>query len=423
MAHENKLLKDTEEKLLVELKNTHSSIQALHDEERFSIQAEGAVKVEEENASLRRSLTQREEELEAANEHMQNLKVSHDALTVSYEQISAELGTAIAKHDVELQRVNDKLNVALAAEPRVDTALVACQEAANARIASELAKMEEQTKDAVTCAEEETRALVRCEMEAKLEAKLEATEKRNASTERKLNDELERARRERDDAQALARKYAARARVADDFVAATVAPTVTTESSAAESVDADSRDTDDEAALNYKNHLYTLDMHKKAVHDDPHSTRKMMRTAAVVRECRDVRNAMVSGKTVPSCCQATADRDTGLICCSQRSLTNESVSMNTKAYPMIGAPFAEDDMGGRKLVNIVHTGEQQDHTDSEMTATQQNRMNALIIASKDDITKSLAFNSLVHKLNAGVISEIRVDATGKSMAYTATTGD
>jgi hypothetical protein len=433
MAAENKALKEQEVSLRTELKNTPSATQTLHDAEMFRIQAEGAVKMEEENEGLRRSLDRRVKELHAAKETMKSLSIEHDALRTSYDQVSASLGEAFANHSVEVEALKKEVQATGARAPREDTAaLAACQQAADSRLAAELAAMEQSSKKAtelaVKAAAKGAAKASRSEMRVEMEAKLEATEKRNAVAEKKLYSQLERAFEDRDAAVSLAEKHETRARLAEEFVASTTLSTNAPDAEpAAVTAAALAVDEDNQCALSRYDQLRaTHAMHARALAQDPHSVRKQMRTAAVARQCREMGDAMILGKTVTKR-HATADVDTGLGCCSQRSAIKGGGDMKTKAYATCAVPYVSEDMGGEHIMQTVHSG----NLESDLTSTsgksgaasnsakQQMRISALIGATKQDLTKSLQFHTLVHQLNAGTIQVVRVDATGNSTACAA----
>jgi hypothetical protein len=424
MAAENKALKDLEFKLRTELKNTPSATQALHDAERFKIQAEGAVKMEEENEGLRRSLGAREAELVAAKETMQGLSIEHDALKTSYDQVSANLGEAIAKHTAEVEALQAQMQASGATEPRIDTtALAACQQAADSRLAAELAAMEQSSRKAIDLAVEAATESASAAMRTEMEAKLEATEKRNAVAEKKLYQQLERANEERDAAQKLAEKHETRARLAEEFVAATTSA-VAPESARVQAPAAEMAETatllavseDNKSALSeYEELRATLEIHSRELENDPHSVRKQMRTAAIARKCREMGEAMILGQTTPKR-YATGDIDTGIGCCSQRSAVKGEGDMKTKAYATCAVPYVADDMGGAQTMSTIHSGATTEAVGETMPAHQQQRISVLIGATKQDLTKALQYGTLVHKLNAGMIKMVQVDATGNATA-------
>eukprot|EP00966_Prymnesium_polylepis_P012119 278340-Prymnesium_polylepis.1 len=113
-------------------------------------------------------------------------------------------------------------------------------------------------------------------------------------------------------------------------------------------------------------------------------------------------NAMVFGQTAPPIRYASADRDTGLGCCSPSSITKEV--MKTKVYPTSGAPFLQEDLGGLQST-MVYVDSQASDAATKSDA-QTGRVNALIAATQEDLSKSLKYHTLVHKLNAGVISNV-----------------
>jgi predicted nucleic acid-binding protein len=430
MAVENKALKELEVRLRTELKNTPSATQALHDAERFRMQAEGAVQMEEQNESLRRSLNTREAEMVAAKDTMNSLSIEHQALKSSYDQVSACLGEAIAKHTADVETLQAQMQAAGTPETRVDTAaLAACQQAADSRLAAELAAMEQISKNAMHLAVEVATESANTAMRTKMEAKLEATEKRNAIAEKKLYQQLERANEERDVAHQLAEKHETRARLAEEFVVATASAATAREGApvldaAAATPVMDAVETTTEQAVSEDNQIALseyetlrahLEAHSLALEDDPHSVRKQMRTAAIARRCREMGNAMILGHTAPKR-YATADIDTGIGCCSQRSAVKGDADMNTKAYATCAIPYIAEDMGGAEIMTAVHTG---GHTQTSTASTQshqQRRIEGLIGATKQDLTKALQFQTLVHKLNAGTIQMVKVDATGNSTA-------
>lgn len=393
MAKENTFLKEKAAKLTRGLMNATTDTQAVHDADKFHIQAEGALEIDAENENLRVSLTRREEDLVAAKEHARSLSVSYHALQASYDQLSAELGVALANTEIEKSRKGDS------------TALATFQKAADARLAAELENLEKASKHAMECAvstcAQETRALVLAEMEAKLEA----TEKRNALAEKKLYSQLEKAHKERDDAHALATRNETPARLSEDFVTATAA--LPSSQTATEPIEKS------EAVIRYEALLNSHRVHNKSSKADPHCVRKQMRTAAIARECREMSNAIILGQAAASSRRyATADRDTSLGCCSQSPLSKTGGSMQTKAYPTSTIPFVEDDAGG--LASMVYTGAHNSDS-SEAPLTQQNRVDALILATKEDLTRSLKYQTHVHNINAGImVGEIHKDSTGNS---------
>jgi hypothetical protein len=412
MATENRALKELEVRLKTELKNTPSATQALHNAERFRIQAEGAVQMEQHNESLRRSLEAHEAELVTAKETMHSQRIEHEALKSSYDQVSASLGEAIAKHTAVVEALQAQLQAAGTPEPCGDTtALAACQQAA------ELAAMEHRSKKAMQLAVESSTEAANAATRTDMEAKLEATEKRNAVAEKKLYQQLERANQERDAAHQLAEKHETRARLAEEFVAATTS-TAVAPTGAAQAVS----EYNQIALSEFETLRAHLEAHSRALEDDPHSVRLQMRTAAIARKCREMGNAMILGQTAPKR-YATSDIDTGIGCCSQRSAVKGDADMNTKAYATCAIPYIAEDMGGAEIMTAVHAGGHGQASTASAPSHQQMRVEGLIKATKQDLTKALQFNTLVHKLNAGTIQMVQVDATGNStacMPYTET---
>jgi hypothetical protein len=88
--------------------------------------------------------------------------------------------------------------------------------------------------------------------------------------------------------------------------------------------------------------------------------------------------------------------------------------MNTKAYAKCEVPYVSDDMGGREIARAIYTGA--DVASTGVPMQMQQRIEALIGATKQDLTKSLQYHTLVHKINAGEINVVKVDATGNSTA-------
>ena len=430
VTNENTMLKDTEFKLRTALKNNPLGTEAVHAD-TFRTQAEGAMQTATRNEDLCTALDKKEKGLVKATEELQTLSLAHAALQASYNQIASDLGTAVANHEAELSRITDEARRAPVAAQHVDTgALVACQKAADARLAAELAAAENNSKQAMRLAVSAAIDQTREEMRTGLEVKLEATEKRNADTEKTMYVKLERAFEERDAAQALAAKHECRARLAEEFVGAvappkaapTEAPTEALAESCPMRVNADVEDANNETVCMYADRRQRLESHTMALKKDPHNIRKQMRTAAVARECRDISNAMLFAKTAASPRYATADRDTGSGYSSTSQSVNEDTrSLITNAYPTCFSPYAHDDMGGDMLVTAVHTASYNDTV--KMAHTQQARVDALIDATQQDLSKSLAYQTLVHKRSAGIISSIVVDSTGHSTAGIYEPGD
>jgi hypothetical protein len=374
MAREYTILKKSEEKLRRDLLNAIPTQSPIQSDENFKMSAEGAVNVEEHNRRLQVSLTDRESEITEANEQFKTLSISHNALKTSYEQVATELGIAVAKHEADMENLTKTMNVDMAAKINTTTA----------------------------------------HMRAELEAKLESTEKRNSIAEQKLLSRLEKTQEECTILQHLAKKHETRARLAEEFVAATeISPTVNTVNSAV-STGANAQN-NIEAIEKYNRMVEIHDKHKQTSEESPHCVRKQMRTAAIARACTDMHNAIILGKATPSKRIATADRDTGLGCSSQRDLRNECVIMKSKTYRTSSIPYLKEDTYGLQGVHPADTCTQSSESNTAAFA-EKSRVDALIGATKDDLTKALKFQTLLHKFSAGVVSGISVDADGNSTA-------
>lgn len=147
-----------------------------------------------------------------------------------------------------------------------------------------------------------------------------------------------------------------------------------------------------------------------------------MRTAAISRECIELSDAMVFGRTAPSRLHATADHDTGIDCLPSLSDTHGLRNARTKCYYTGAAACLDDDTGCLQRVRDRHI-DSSESTGSDTAIAQVNtsdgtntRTEALIDATKQDLNNALSYSIYIHKYKAKTGGVVRVDAQGKSSA-------
>lgn len=443
LSAEVRTLREAEANLKTELANTPTATQAIHDKERFKIAAEGAVRMEEENERLRKTLEETETAATEADDQLGKLRIEHAALNTSYKQVTSDFGTAVAAHEAAINALREEMRVAvakameLAGEPRGDadqaqTAAVV-QEAADRRLASELAAMEERSKvamqHAVGTAVEEATAAVRAEMQLQMESKLEATEKRSAIAEKKLFTQLEIANCAREQAETAAVKHETRARIAEEFVAMTATEPKVEPSATATNQEPSAELSDvlngNHAVARFASMREELDDALDRLKSNKHCVRTQMRVSALAKRCKTASDVMLFGVSDVNN-RATADVDTGLKCCSKRSNDTGESAMQTKSYATCAMPFAMDDMGCHPLDRItVRTGATAEpSTGAPMRGstgdlmTMQQRVESLIGATKGDLMRALQFHTFLHKIFSGEVQMLPTTANAtKCGAY------
>ena len=437
LTTEVKMLREAQAKLQTELAQTPTATKAIHDEERFRIAAEGALKVEEDNERLRKVLEETETAASDSDGRLSKLRIEYDALQASYEQVTNEFGTVVAAHEAAIDALREEMRVAAndatvsggndAANINQASAATAVQEAADRRLASELAAMEHSSKaamgHAIEAAVEEATATVKAEMQLQMEAKLEATEKRAAVAEKQLFSDLEAANCARKQAETAAAKHEARAKLAEEFVAMAAperkadAPVSATKAEPLEQM----ADTAEAPAANQAVEKFAamqqeLDDALGRLRSKKHCVRTQMRVSALAKRCKMASDMMLFGVSDMNN-RATADEDTGVQCCSQRNNAPSSTGMQTKSYANCAVPFAMEDMGGHTLDRIeINTsatptpssGLMRSSTGDMMTT--QQRVESLIGATKGDLTRALQYQTFLHKISAGHIEMLPTTA-------------
>jgi hypothetical protein len=405
MTLQNEKLRSSESSLKAKVEHVTTSIRTELESKMFGEKTALIQENDKEMRKLRMSFTNLQDQLEQAKEELRTSSIAYDALKVSHEQISVDLGIAIGRQQEA------------AANNETDE-IIALKKATKSRIAEELEKADTNAQRRVEDAVANTRA----EMMEEMEIKLEATEKRSARAEKELQTRLSCALEECEAARKIADEYKSRELVSQEYTQTSNCPPCLHSDANTDAADSALNEEHSKAMEKYEVLLDTVKKHSKTLRKDPGSVRKQMRTAAIVRECSELSDAMVLGRTAPSRLHATADHDTGIDCLPSLSDTHGLRNARTKCYYTGAAACLDDDTGCLQRVRDRHI-DSSESIGSDTAIAQVNtsdgtntRTEALIDATKEDLNNALSYSIFIHKYNAKTGGVVRVDSQGKCSA-------
>lgn len=378
-----------------------------HEELRLKMQTECSAKIANENECLQKSLIESQTNLFKAQNSIRTLTIANEALKSSNEDVSVQLGKAVAKHESDMAMMNERCT---AVDLHADF---------EARVAREVKKIREtsqkEMEEKVSNAVEETRCAVQLEMNTRLESARNKTEENEAAALKRMESlkcDLEAALND-------VKLYKTRL---DDVQGSTQTDIPSAcEAAVEETTNADFDKQNRDAVQRYDCLQRTLDHHVDALKSDPHCVRKQMKISAISRQCKQMYESFVFGDAVSSSkLIATADHDTSQTNCDVSWVVKDKNikgrnTMITKAYCTADLSFFTGNTG--EVLNSSWTcGDETNGIMSRQNADTSNNVERLIKATQEDLTNALKYYTLVHKQKAGFVGEIKVDSTGRSTA-------